>query len=164
MQDSAEILFAFLSSGAAVLLAAILGASILPAIQTATVMSKVEVVRNEESGTNEIQMKPKFARLSPLSINKKLSQIPVFYVADSSTGEPIIGAGNEGKFYLDPTDAEKVMSSTGKGKLAVATLDEVYYPLITKRCALALAWAADDAVQLPAAALQTAAQFLWWHA
>mmetsp|Transcript_31128 Transcript_31128/g.98788 ORF Transcript_31128/g.98788 Transcript_31128/m.98788 type:complete len:266 (+) Transcript_31128:285-1082(+) len=117
--------------GAVALLGAIVGSSVLPMVQTASVMNKVEVVRDANGG-GEIQMRSKYARLSPLIINKKLAAVPVFYVEDAKTGAPSL-SGGAGKFYLDPSEADAALKAAGSGTLKAATLDEVYYPLVTKR-------------------------------
>lgn len=114
--------------GAAVLLAFVLGGAILPMVNTASVMNKVEVVRTEgEGGDAQLVMKNKYPRLSPMRVNDKLAAVPVFYVkaGGAKDGSPT--------FYLSVAEARKAAAAAGGGEVRAATLDEVFYPVLLGR-------------------------------
>ncbi|CAM9438188.1 unnamed protein product, partial [Ectocarpus fasciculatus] len=67
-------------------------------------------------------------------IQKKLSQIPVFFLRDESGAVHV--ENGEGLFFMSPGDAkEKLQDLKGAEgtKVAATTLDDIWYPLIKKK-------------------------------
>jgi hypothetical protein len=90
-----------------------------------TSQQTVRVTRDD--GT--IETRGALTKLTRGEIQRKLSQVPVFYVRQSLGGVALDGS-NKGTFFLDVRDAEKAAS--GKS-VSATTLDDVYYALLEKK-------------------------------
>ncbi|CAM9706181.1 unnamed protein product [Discosporangium mesarthrocarpum] len=117
-----------------VALVATVGGSALPFFQggpeTGVGAKTVRVV--QEDGT-EI-FKGAMTSMSRQEIQKKLSQVPVFFLRESNGGVHTIGG--EGQFFMAPEDAQAKLLQLGEKsdiKVSATTLDDIFYPLIQKR-------------------------------
>ena len=84
--------------------------------------------------TSEKESRGAMTRLTRREINKKLSNVPVFYPLDNNGG--IFVKDGVGKIYTDINEAQ-VAAKNGNNNIGVGTLDDVYYTLIEKKTKLA---------------------------
>ncbi|CAM9234041.1 unnamed protein product [Choristocarpus tenellus] len=119
---------------ASVLLVATFGASVLPFLsagpETGSASKTVRVV--QEDGTEII--KGSLTAMSRAEIQKKLSQLPVFFLRESNGAVHL--KNGEGLFFMSPEDAKaKLAALTNSENIRVAatTLDDVFFPLVLKK-------------------------------
>ena len=77
-------------------------------------------------------------RLTRREINLKLAQVPVFFVTPQAGGGHAVfidDAAGEGKIFASASDAEAYAKSKSSLnlKVAAATLEDIYYPLVAKK-------------------------------
>ncbi|CAM9110481.1 unnamed protein product [Ascophyllum nodosum] len=121
---------------AAVFLASVtLGASTIPFFFLGPESNGPKTVRvMDEDGS--VSERGALTAMTREEIQKKLAQIPVFFLRDESGS--VYVEGGEGLFFMSPEDAkaklEDLKSADGqKVRVAATTLDDVWFPLLKKK-------------------------------
>ena len=81
-----------------------------------------------------------YQKLSKNEINDKLAQIPIFFVLDAKKADTFYEDSDKKtvNLYMDVEDAKRQQDRLGENyRVGVTTLDEVFYPLITKKVKIA---------------------------
>jgi hypothetical protein len=84
--------------------------------------------------TGEDENRGALTKLTRKEINKKLSQVPVFFATKGA--DVIYTSDGEGYLFLDKVDADKYAKSNNNLDISSTTLGNVYYALIDKKMKL----------------------------